>query len=253
MRIQHNTISAWACIVALFAVVSNNAFADVIVGTGISISIPGVGDANADGYEVSKDAQNSYYLKKGTHTIKPQKGDDIKYKDAAGNIITVFQPEENLQATTEKVHNYKDSLFTSLTPVSANIGDFLWPLMVSDSLRDEYLSLIPPAFGDNFVSEVGFFGVGGSSTELLLLGSSTSDWLTPMVFSLDVGLEGLDFSFSNAFNSPLATVVSDANFIPTASFNNVILTTVPEPTTMGLFAIGLAGLLGLSRSRRADS
>jgi hypothetical protein len=64
--------------------------ADDFVGEGVAVVVGPLGETPIEGYRVYKDAQGSYYASKGQcceadyHSVKPQPGDKIKYKDNEG-------------------------------------------------------------------------------------------------------------------------------------------------------------------------
>lgn len=197
---------------------------------------------------VYQDAQGSYYIaQRGRPKIKPQKGNDIAYaeKDSQDRKV-VIQPVENIDETTNKVHQLKDAYFDALAQVPAEPGDLIYPLLLPEELILEYLALDPPAFGVGSFSSVAFFGIDLQPSRILVLGSKTEDLLSPTAFLLEVGTEGLAIDYS-ARDIPIMSIISTGAYTPSTSSNEVILVAIPEPATLALVAAALA-CLGCART-----
>lgn len=231
---------------------------DEFVGTGVEIIPEGGQDLNLEGYSVFKDSQGSYYACKGAaatcepdyHSVKPQTGDKIKYKDNDGVEHTVTQPTETSDDAFEDLHDYKDSLLDSLPATPVGLGDVIYPLAVPSSVADELAGLDPGAFGVLPITEFSFFGISLAPTEILVVGSASSSGDTASAFALDVGTEWLDLSFDDLIGQPALKVVA-GTLEPEEASNHVILVGgVPEPSTLGLSLLAACGGLWLARVRR---
>ncbi|MFN7865444.1 MAG: hypothetical protein ACK5N2_03615 [bacterium] len=230
--------------------------ADTELGDAISISIVGLKylEPEIQG-KVFKDQQGSYYVKSKVkdengkeidRIFKPQKGDYLKYKykDENGKEQTgeVIQPAENLQSSTDKVHNYKDELLASLTPIPVSLGDLIYPLNVPQNIEQEFLSLEPPAFGENPINSVKFFGLGFTPFSISLVGSTSFTGSVESVFSLDISSQWI--TLSNDIEGRLAIKIVAGNVVPSANGNTVIIVgeSIPEPSfVLSLLALGTLG------------
>lgn len=230
------------------------AAADMNVGTAVSITVPGLGalDANVEGFNVFRDVQGSYYLKKGDQIIKPQQGDGIGYRDTNNLAQSVVQPAENLTPTTEQARQYViESFFDVFTALTLEAGDKVYPAPMPQALKDQYLELDPPAFGDNPISDVRIWALDTTPARISLFGSTNADGSSPQVFSLDIGTQWLEMSVDGAVGVAQLTVIS-GNIVPETEMNDVLLVaTIPAPSAAILGWLGIACLTARRRNRAA--
>jgi hypothetical protein len=199
---------------------------------------------------VFRDAQGSYYwtVEKGGTKVsaKPEEGAKFKYKDEKGNVHTVKQPRENVAQANADLQDYANTQFASLSPVNVDPGDVIYALEIPAPILSDILALQPALFGTTQTDTPYFFSSLAATTTRLVLGALTPDGDTPTLFSFDVGAEWMQvsFDFVNAFEvvSTNATVDGGTSLLYSAQV-------VPEPSTVLLFASGLAVLAALGRKR----
>jgi len=194
--------------------------------------------------KVFKDAQGSYYTRLGPVTTKLNAGEKLQYKDSNGVVQTVTQPTENNALVNAALQTYSDTQFASLLPTLVSPGDTIFSLAIPNGILTDIAALDPPLFGDTATLTPTFYSFAPEIPNYhLILGSVTSDGLTPTVFALDVASEWLQFSDLNLNLS----VVSSTREPDEAKALLYTALAVPESGSSILFLATNALLLSLIR------
>ena len=143
-----------------------------------------------------------------------------------------------------------------MVPGSGFLSFAFAPNNTDQNLWDNYLGLMQVGAagggGWNFATYWGGDGntvSGAARADTMHTYSMTLDTTIPSSYKLKMFVDGTQWGPDQTFNNPLAIHYFGIQSMQTSStFDNVIMTTIPEPSTMSL--VGMATLTGLALLRR---
>lgn len=166
---------------------------------------------------------------------------------AGGSIIPVTPYSEVGFTLTNSLGGDTDGIFDSAAPAvntngtdifgwCAYCGDLTITLTMNGGGAFDFVSFDSAVLetGSNTLDVVGYFSGGGTATTQI---TQTENWTTQVLNY--VGVTSVDFTFGPTHTVPL----------PDHAFDNLVMN-VPEPTSVALMGIGLAGLAWARRRKR---
>jgi hypothetical protein len=229
---------------AMVLMLPSLSFADQDLGQVDKIT-PNDRDESQNPDMVWKRPDGTYYLKSKTMkaeitgaTVRTGLGQTYQIPDKTNN-----QGIDNFHSDVNSFVNKEIALLAANSPTS---GASFFPLNLPTALATEGDS--SGTWEDSFTKTFGVVGFERVSNGLSLLGSSSPDGGTPVVYSLDASTENwvLDVYGGSEF-----TFADSGITHPGSDFTvGWVFGTTPEPSTLLLVGSGVPGLAGFLRKRR---
>jgi hypothetical protein len=203
-------------------------------------------DWTTKNFHLYKRPDGTYYMKSADGKVK---------MDITGATVTTPNGNFNTSATNnQQVNNFHNNvnsfIATAVASSTANSpasGASFFPLNLSTTLATEGDN--SGMWEDNFTKTHGVVGFEMTASKMSLLGSSTSDGNTPIVYSFDVSMQtwNLDVTGANDFtfvDGGAGSQYSGGDFT-----EGWVIGATPEPSSLFLLGSGVLGLSGLLRKR----
>jgi hypothetical protein len=240
-----------------FLLPSIAAAADTDLGNVDRVDVDGNNADNVNYYQGNKGvpwhlfkrADGTYYLKsKGVYgeitgaTVKTSTGTYVIPDKTNDQRVDNFNNDVGL---------FVKQAIASLPGSSPASGDSFYPLNLSTALAMEGNN--SGLWEDNFISTSGVVGFEMASNELSLLGSSTADGSTPIVYSFDASTESWSLNVNGGTTQFTFADGTGLQAGPDFTSGWVFGTAAPEPSSLLLLGSGILGLTSVLRKRRAVS
>jgi hypothetical protein len=242
-------------IITIILLVSTSvSFADTLLGVfsaQVSASgkrnIPRDSDGNSiPGTVFRNDADGGIYIKFTGGMVQKtfHKGSKILYIDPdtreEEEAKTTGQIKQEIEDFLKTLDSLLDSLIDALTAISPTPETEIYALGLSDTIVSAGNEA--KIFGDSDALINGMFGFSQESGISSIIGSSTADGFTPVLFEYTPSINEFDFVLNDSPNDPVLTLIFGVGetYSPIEVGNEFIITgRVPEPDSILLMLIGI--------------
>jgi hypothetical protein len=190
--------------------------------------------------KVFKDAKGHYYIKftSGGRVMSLEPGSVTSWDGNNPGNATQTNTTPAQQSFDNDLQNFIHLEIAGLTPAAPAVGTSFFPLELTPSLQSQ--GDAAQLWGDQspFFSTNGVIGLEQGSSLLSILGSSTADGLSPVLYQYEPNVAGLSFSFASSLQVTLDT---GSTYVPTVQSTDYVVTaTTPEPGTLLWALVGFA-------------